>query len=159
MKLFGSRRSLTKLLGGVLLLSCVAGCSSLGNMGADPNGQLVRAAKAGNVPAIEDAVAAGADVNVLDYSEKRNGLRPLGYAAVYNRPDAIRALVALGAGINLANGTGFTALHHAAEAGSAEAAKALVDLGADRSLRHGGGQTPAQVAEESGHPEVAAILR
>jgi len=156
---FISRRWAMPIIASAVLLSGVAGCGTSGGTGSQANEQLFRAATAGNVVAIEGAIAAGADVNAVDYSKSTNGRRALNYAALNNRPDAIRALVAAGAQINLANNTGFTPLHHAAEAGSVDAARALLELGADKTLRHGGGLTPLQVADESNHPEVADVLR
>jgi uncharacterized protein len=154
-----SRRSAIKGIGALALLSGVSACSSVGGSGARANDQLFGAAKSGNVTAIEGALAAGADVNAFDYSERKNGRTALSYAAQNNHPDAIRALVAAGAQVNLANNTGYTALHHAAEAGAVEAAKTLLELGADKNLRHLGGFTPRNVALENNHPELAELLR
>ena len=159
MSCFIGRRQAVHAVFGALLLSSLAACGSFDGPGASPNEQLFRASKAGNVATIERAIAAGADVNAIDYSERKNGLRALNYAALYNRPDAVRALVAAGAGIDLANNTGFTALHHAAEAGSVDAARTLLELGADKTQRHRGGLTPLEVAEEAGNADVVAMLR
>lgn len=154
-----SRRSIMQGFCGLALLSGVSGCSSMGGTGAQAQSQLFGAAKSGNVKAIEGALAAGASVNALDYRAHKNGRSALSYAASNNQPNAIRALVAAGAQVNLANNTGYTALHHAAEAGAIDAAKALLDLGADKNAHHMGGFTPRQVAIESNHPELAEFLR
>src|SRR6202008_1222432 len=116
-------------------------------------------AQAGNVAAIQGALSDGADVNAFDYTEGRSARTALSYAAAGNHPDAIRALVAAGAQVNLANNTGFTALHRAAESGATEAAQTLLELDADKTLRHGGGFTPSQVAMENGHVELAELLK
>lgn len=150
---------MARRLGGLVLLSGVSACTSLAQSPAQVNDRLFQAAKAGNVTAIESALAAGADVDALDYSERKNGRSALSYAAQNNQPDAIRTLVAAGAQVNLANNTGYTALHHAAEAGATEAAKALLELGADRNAHHMGGFTPRQVAIENNHPDLAEFLR
>lgn len=154
-----SRRSIMQGLCGLALLSGVSACSSMGGTGAQAQSQLFGAARAGNIKAIESALSAGADVNAFDYSERKNGRTALSYAAQNNHPDAIRALVAAGAQVNLANNTGYAALHHAAEAGAVEAAKTLLELGADKNLRHLGGFTARNVAIENNHPELAELLK
>jgi ankyrin repeat protein len=149
------------LRGGIsfALLTTLSACGAMKGAGSSANDQLMSAAQAGNVAAIQGALADGADVNAFDYAEGRSARTALSYAAIGNHPDAIRVLVAAGAQVNLANNTGFTALHRAAEAGSTEAAQTLLELGADKTLRHGGGFTPSQVAMESGHMELAELLK
>ncbi len=144
---------------GVAVLAALSACGAMKGAGSSTNDQLMSAAQAGNVAAIQGALADGADINAFDYAEGRSGRTALSYAAAGNHPDAIRALVSAGAQVNLANNTGFTALHRAAEAGSTEAAQALLELGADKTLRHGGGFTASQVAMENGHTALAELLK
>ena len=115
---------------------------------------------AGNVTKAIVAIMAGADVNALDTRTNvagPNGRRPLNYASIRNHTAMIRALLDIGADINLANRSGFTPLHHAAEAGSKEAATLLITNGANLILRNKYGQTPEQTATADHHPEVAEI--
>jgi ankyrin repeat protein len=156
---FPTRRYAIKTIASAILLLSVAACASSGASASLPSQQLIQAAKAGDVAGIKAAITAGADINAVDYSESKNGRRALNYAAWYNRSDAVRALVAAGAPINLTNRTGFTPLHHAAEAGSLDAARVLLELGADRTLRNNGGLTPLEVAEANHHAQVADVLR
>jgi CubicO group peptidase (beta-lactamase class C family) len=116
------------------------------------------AAMNGDVPAIESALEAGADIEAQDTRRSRNGRRALNWAASNDHPDAIRTLLSRGASINAANKTGFTALHHAAESGAAEAAEALLAAGADTSLVNTAGERPAEVARRKGHPALAAAI-
>src|SRR5207237_4394095 len=83
----------------------------------------------------------------------------LTWAAVNDRVDAVRRLVALGADPNQRgtfggpdHGDGVTALHLAAQAGRMQAVEALLELGADSTIRdalHGG--DPAGWAAHGGH--------
>lgn len=116
------------------------------------------AAMQGDTVSLATALERGAAVDSLDTRRNPNGRRPLNWAAWYNRPAAIRFLIAHGAHVNLANWTGFTPLHHAAENGSLDAARVLVSLGADRTVLNEQGQRPVDVARERGHPDVAALL-
>jgi ankyrin repeat protein len=113
----------------------------------------------GDTLAMAKALAAGAAIDSLDTRRSENGRRALNWAALNDRPDAIRFLVAHGATVNLANLTGFTPLHHAAESGSVNAAKALLDAGADPTWPNNMGETPLDVAVRTSHLEVAAVLR
>jgi ankyrin repeat protein len=120
--------------------------------------QLWDAAMRGDTVALAAALHRGAAIDSLDTRRNPNGRRALNWAAWYNHPAVIRMLVAHGAGVNLANWTGFTPLHHAAENGALEAARVLLALGADRSRRNETGQRPVDVALDRGHPDVAAVL-
>jgi ankyrin repeat protein len=112
----------------------------------------------GDTIATAKALAVGAAIDSLDQRRSPNGRRALNWAAWFDRPEAIRFLVAHGATVNLANLTGFTPLHHAAENGSLAAAKALLELGADRNALNNEGETPADVARRRNHPEVAGEI-
>lgn len=123
-----------------------------------PQEQLWDAARAGDTLALGQALAAGAKIDSLDTRRTPNGRRALNWAALDNRPEAIRFLVAHGATVNAWNRTGFTPLHHAAENGSLEAALALLKAGADPTSFNKAGVTPSEVARQRGHPEVATAI-
>jgi ankyrin repeat protein len=112
----------------------------------------------GDTSALGDALGRGAKVDSLDVRRSPNGRRALNWAAWYNRPEAIRFLLAHGADVNAANLTGFTPLHHAAENGSVEAARALLEAGADPRAPNYLEQTPGDVARSHDHLEVAAVV-
>jgi len=120
--------------------------------------QLWDAARAGDTLALGKALAAGAQIDSLDVRVNPNGRRALNWAAWFNRPDAVRFLIAKGATVNLDNHTGFTPLHHAAENGSLEAAEVLLDAGADPTWPNNMGETPAQVARRRMHLDVAMAI-
>ena len=116
---------------------------------AAPNAQtsLWIAAVNGDTAAIAAAVRAGAKVDSLDAQANR---RALNFAALGNHVAAVRALLAHGASINLANRTGFTPLHHAAEAGAADVLSALLAAGADPSIASAQGALPIDTARRRG---------
>ena len=116
------------------------------------------AAQAGDVAAVKTALAAGADIEAIDFSDNKNGRRALNYAALHNKPEVIEALLAVGANIESLNRTRFTPLHHAAEAGSIEAIKVLLAHGANKRAKMYRGGIPQQIAEYKGHREAALLL-
>src|SRR5690606_9511977 len=84
---------------------------------------------------------------------------PLADAAMRGDLQEVRALLAAGADVNVAQGDGMTALHWAAELGDVEMAKMLIAAGANvRAVTRIGEFTPLHVAAEGGHADVAAAL-
>jgi ankyrin repeat protein len=126
--------------------------------GSDAQARLWDGAIAGDTAGIAKALADGARIDSLDVRRNPNGRRALNWAALNDRVPAIRLLLARGAGIHLANLTGFTPLHHAAEAGATDAAMALLAAGADPTWPNDAGQTPGEVAAAKGHGELADAL-
>jgi len=122
-----------------------------------PNAQasLWIAAVNGDTSGLAAAVRAGAKVDSLDPQANR---RALNYAALGNHVGAVRALLALGATIDLANRTGFTPLHHAAEAGAADALSALLAAGADPSIASTQGAMPIDTARRRGNQAIVRVL-
>jgi len=123
-----------------------------------PQTRFWNAAIAGDTAALAAALKDGANIDSLDVRTARKGRRPLNWAAINNRADAIRWLLAHGASIEATNLTGFTALHHAAEAGSVDAARILLAAGADPKHTNLEGMTPLARARLEGHVEVAELL-
>ena len=123
-----------------------------------PQDRFWNAAIAGDTVALAKALADGARVDSLDVRTARNGRRALNWAALNNRADAIRWLLAHGAPIEAVNLTGYTALHHAAEAGAVDATRVLLAAGADPKHTNYDGVTPLARAREEGFVEVAELL-
>ena len=69
------------------------------------------------------------------------------------------SLLQAGAGADIRNNQGYTALMIASAEGHAEVVKVLVDAGADRSLRNKKRQTAIDIAKASGQPAVAELLK
>jgi len=123
-----------------------------------PQDRFWDAAISGDTTILAAALKAGAKVDSLDRRTSQNGRRALNWAAINNRADAIRFLVAHGASIEATNLTGFTALHHAAEYGSLDAARVLLAAGADPKHTNLEGVTPLARARQEGHLDVAELL-
>lgn len=85
------------------------------------------AAKTGNVAALRELIAAGADVNE---AEERSRLTPLHYAATNNQLEALRLLLAARAEPSPVNYAGITPLREAVVKGRTEMARLLIDSGA-----------------------------
>jgi ankyrin repeat protein len=153
------------------------GADSILSVGATP---LLRAAKAGDLPAIQLLLAHGANVEL----PTATGISPLlaasgvGSTALDTRgryktqPEAIMVVQALldkGADVNEADRSGQTALHGAASWGWNDLVKTLADRHANLMAKDARGRTAADVAlgsaSSSGrasaeaHPETAALLR
>ncbi len=114
-----------------------------------------------NQPAIlELLIEQGADLDAGD----RHGMTALHSAAIFNRADMVRRLLAHGAD-PYAMGLGYgairlTPLHKAAEAGSLEAVEALLDDGVDVNVLTEGANrvTPLHIAAARGHQDVIRLL-
>ena len=92
-----------------------------------------------------------------------DGFHPLGLAAFFKRPDAVRALLDLGAHVQLASRNGgFTALHSAVADDAGEAMKDIVrmllEAGADPNARSASGGTPLHTAAFTGDVPVLQML-
>ncbi len=151
---------------GILIIaSCALALAACNAEGATGGGQvsaaqaeLWAAAEAGDTLRALGALDAGADVDALDTRSNANGRRALNYAAIADRATMIGVLVRRGAGVNLANRSGFTPLLHAAEAGSASAAAELLRRGADPALTLPSGTSAVQLARRLGHLAVADAI-
>ncbi|HLG06498.1 MAG TPA: amidohydrolase family protein, partial [Gemmatimonadales bacterium] len=122
---------------------------------ARPNAQtrLVAAAMSGDTLEIGRALDAGARIDSLVGTR-----RALNWAALNNRVPAIRTLLARGAGINLQNATGFSAVHHAAEVGAHDALATLIAAGADLTIRTVRGALPVDIARARGDSASVKLL-
>jgi ankyrin repeat protein len=89
--------------------------------------QLHKAAKTGDLPAIEDALEQGADVNAQD----NTGYTALMMAAAHARENVVEFLLRSKANTYLSNNAGATALHLAIAAGRLTNAEAILDYGFD----------------------------
>lgn len=124
----------------------------------EPQQALWAGALRGDTAMIARALAAGARIDSLDTRTSASGRRALNYAAIGNRVAAIRMLLARGAGINLANNTGFTPVHHAAESGAANAIRVLIEAGADISIPNSAGVLPLETARRRNQRAAVELL-
>ncbi len=144
---------ITKNLAVLLSVAIARPCAS-----QTPQTRLWDASISGDTTILAAALKDGARIDSLDRRTSQNGRRALNWAAINNRPDAIRFLLAHGASIEATNLTGFTALHHAAEYGSVDAARVLLAAGADPKHTNLEGVTPLARARQEGHLDVAELL-
>ena len=116
------------------------------------------AAHFGHADAVDALLAAGADVNAWAENNHRN--QPL-HAAVAVRGEGriVTALLAARAGVNAADGGGYTALHLAAFRGDVYLAEILLAHGADPRRKADDGKTAVMLAEQEGHRELVRQLR
>jgi hypothetical protein len=82
----------------------------------------------------------------------------LAQAATTGNIDAVRSLLASGAGVNGMDASGWTALHFASAGGRTAVAALLLDQGADPNARARFDMTPLHWAALAGHAEVAGLL-
>ncbi len=120
-----------------------------------PQPLLWASAALGDTAGIARALDGGARIDSLDSAR---GRRALNYAAIRNSGPAVRLLLARGAGINLANNTGFTPVHHAAESGSIDALRMLIAAGADISIANRAGALPVETARRRNFTAAVALL-
>ena len=113
----------------------------VGGVAARKNAAL-RAAAAGDISALEKALAAGADPN----ARGRRGWTPLMYAANKGYTLLVPPLLKAGAKPNLRAADGATALFIAALHGHSEIIEALMKAGADPSIKGPKGRTAMYVA-------------
>lgn len=117
---------------------------------------ILDAAKAGDLEAIEDYMAIGK--GALTDGEQRTALH---YAVAYDRTPAVKALLDNGADTSAKDKGGNPPLHYAAGYGREECVRLLLAAGADISATNDRGETAAQVVKgESRNPlnESAGLL-
>ena len=93
-----------------------------------PDISIHQAAQEGNIEAVKQHLAAGADVNA---KSDQTGSTPLHRAALEGHKEIAELLIAQGADINAKDDGDFTPLHRAAAKGLKEIAELLISKGAD----------------------------
>ena len=122
-----------------LLLTTIAALLLVG-CGESPNELLHQAVIDGNIEAVKQHIAAGADVNAKD----ENGVTPLHWTET---KEIAELLIAKGADVNAKDDwSGSTPLHPTATFGYKEITELLIAKGADVNARTGSGETPLDLA-------------
>ena len=113
------------------------------------------AALTGNIEAVKQHLAAGADVNWTD----ENGGTLLHYVAIRGHNEIAELLIAKGADVNAKGAGKKTPLHIAASYGTKEVAELLITKGANVNAVNDDGFTPLDGEIDVGHPEIYRLLR
>ena len=118
------------------------------------------AAYEGNIEAVKQHIADGADVN----AKGKYGWAPLHYASDgEGKKNVVELLIANDADVNAKDDDGSTPLHVAAYNGHKEIVVLLIDASANVNaqdvLGSNKGNTPLNAASEENHPEIADLLR
>lgn len=136
------------------------------------NSEFLASCTSGDMKAVQDALAGGADANARD----ENGITPLMYAARGNQPnmsapaatdhpDVVQLLLKNGAVVNASTDSGFVALFWAARYGHEKVVKVLIDAGADVNAKDKDGMTALKwantnrTASPSSYDKVIALLK
>lgn len=111
---------------------------------------LLPAAASGDLPAVEQAMLDGSDIEVID----DKGRTAFILSAWRGRIDVVRFLKLRGANVFAKDKTDSTALHGAAIGGHYDAAEFLLDAGADIHAKTIGGDTTLSLAKHYGNDEI-----
>jgi ankyrin repeat protein len=118
------------------------------------------AAVAGDIEAVKQHLAAGADVNA---KSERGGWTPLHAAAKGGRKEVVELLIAAGADVNAKTDDGWTPLHWAVvaalDSGDKEVVELLIAKGADVNAKMEDRWTPLDEAIAVNRTETADLLR
>ena len=116
-----------------------------------PDISIIKAAQEGNIEAVKQHLAAGADVNAKD----ENGWTPLNSAAVKGRNQIVKLLIEKGADLNAG-----TPLIYAATDGHMEVIELLIANGADVNAKANDqlGGTALHMTANLGHKKVVELL-
>ena len=123
------------------------------------HGTIHSAVGGGDVEAVKEFLAAGADVNVKD----KRRFTPLHWASISGHKEAVELLIDNGADVNAMRGGGGTPLSYAASWGHEEIVELLIANGADVNVKDAFSETPLDVATHPDNPnasvETADLLR
>jgi len=113
------------------------------------------AAKAGNIEAVKQHLAAGSNIELRCTA---CGGAVLGHAASGGHKEIVELLIAESADVNAKSDDGRTPLHFAATSGHKEIVELLISKGANVNEEDVSGNTPLHDAAEEGHKEIAELF-
>jgi len=116
------------------------------------------AARKGNIEAIKQHLAAGADVNVKMASGLYQGWTPLHWAASRGHKEIVELLIAKGADVDAKEEYSFAPLHFAANDGHKEIAELLIANSAEVNAKDDVERTPLHWAAHNGRKEIVELL-
>ena len=116
------------------------------------HGTIHSAVGGGDVEAVKEFLAAGADVNVKD----KRRFTPLHWASISGHKEAVELLIDNGADVDAMRGGGGTPLSYAASWGHEEIVELLIANGADVNVKDAFSETPLDVATHPDNPNASA---
>ena len=115
---------------------------------------LIEAVEALNLQEVQDAIEAGAEINVAN----DGGYTPLMLAALRGNEEIVDLLISKGANVNVATKWGATALTRAAQDGHLFIVELLLSNGAEINQSEYDGYTALSRAAMNGHEQIVKIL-
>ena len=119
-----------------------------------PEISIHEAARDGNIEAVKQHLADGADVN----ARVNDGWTPMHFAIDYGRKEVAELLIAEGADVNAKDDADGSLLHFATDSGYKEVAELLITKGADVNAKRVNGWTPLHCTTNIGLKETAELL-
>ena len=138
----------------LVLLAAVVVCARAGAEARAPEPGILEAAKAEDVEAARDLLAAGADVDAA----APDGATALHWAVHRENAALVDLLLEAGADASAANRYGVRPISLAAETGNAGIITRLLEAGADANATLRGGETVLMTAARTGDPEALRAL-
>ena len=119
------------------------------------------AAYGGNIEAVKQHLAAGADVNAKNKGFSRKDSTPLQHAALKGQKKVVELLIEKGADVNAKCDVGWTPLHNAAAYGHKEIIELLIAKSADVNAKNKDLNTPLDLAinDDVTEKRIADLLR
>jgi ankyrin repeat protein len=144
-----------KILVSIFLAGIFFGC------GGDMDEKLLEASKKGDIPAAEEALEKGADLEAREQTDKmRKGFTPLMLAVKNGQMEMVKFLLGKGADVNAVNKSGRTVLMEAVLAGSPDMVKAIAEAGAELNRKNKSGEkTAMDYALEVNHSGILEYLK
>ena len=118
------------------------------------SGSIHGAARGGDIEAVKDFLASGADMNAKD----KNGRSALHWAASGGHEVVVYLLISEGADVNAKSENRLTPLHYAADYGHREIIELLLAKGADVNAKDENRLTPLHYAAYGDHKEIVELL-
>ena len=123
-------------------------------VGCGPSVDITEAAATGNIEAVKQSIADGADVNTKD----DDGRTPLHYVANEGHMEIAELLISKGADLNAKDKIRGTPLHYAAAYDHKEIVELIIAADADLKAKDEEGATPLHNAAFIGNKEIAQLL-
>jgi ankyrin repeat protein/spore coat protein CotH len=126
------------------------------NLPKPSSGDLWSAAKAGDITALKDQLAKGADLNDLD---PKIGLTPLAWASMSGQLETVRFIISKGGNVNAQNKDGSVALHGAAFLAQTEIVDLLLKNKANVNPKNAQGETPLDTVAQDWNAQIQGIVQ